>query len=292
MAFQSPHHVPHCCCCGSPISWLRDETASDRSTQQADPSSPPLLGSQPTIGADPTRSDATPEPDGGTRLLSPIPNPVCRECATAATTAEGEPIGQPPTTDSPAELSATEPATGPNPVVVDGVTCWRVGTDETWQLARDALGCESAAEFFRRHTDSDGQPRRWFGTDHRGEPRQVRIEPDTVADITAFCEAFADDTAFRIETAAAVESIDVPIVDVRPVSADDRSAQDAPQVSVLTAEAAPHRVTVPLSTIESVSVATQQTVSAPEPTASPQQFDRYDRLAAVAPGAIDRCPGR
>ena len=298
MAFQSPHHVPHCCCCGSPISWPSDEPAADRSTQQADrrsppadPRSPPLLGGQPTIGADPERSEATPEPDGGTRLLSPIPNPVCQECATAATTADGESIDSPPTADAPAdapaEPSVTTPASGPNPVVVDGVTCWRVGTDETWQLARDAIGCDSATAFLRRHTDADGQPLRWFGIDHRGLPRQVRIEPKTLGDITAFCEDFADDTAFRIETAAAVRSIDVPVVDVQRAEADDRSSHDSAQVSALTAETAPRRVTIPLSAIETVSIATQQTVSAPQPTDSPHQFDRYGRLAAAAPGVID-----
>ena len=295
MAFQSPHHVPCCCCCGSPISWLSDEPASDRPTQQpVGPGSPAVLGGQPTIGADPARGDATPEPDGGTRLLTPIPNPVCQDCATAATTVDGASIDPPPTPDSPADPPAAAPETGPNPVVVDGVRCWRIGTDERWQLARDALGCDSAAAFLRRHTDADGQPRRWFGTDHRGSPRQVRIEPDTVVDITAFCETFADGTAVRIETAAAVESIDVPVVDVRRAadrSPDDTSQvsapDDPPQVSALTAESAPRRLTVSLSAIDTVSVPPQPTVSPPEPTASPQQFDRYGRLAAVAPGVVD-----
>ena len=332
MALQSPHHVPACCCCGSPISWLRDETASDRPPQQpADPGSTPLLGSQPTIGAAPARSDATPEPDGGTRLLTPIPNPVCQSCATAATTADGASIDPPPTTDSPVDTGET-PATGPNPVFVDGVTCWRVGTDETWQLARDAIGCESVSAFLRRHTDADGKPLRWFGTDHRGSPRQVRIEPDAVGEITTFCETFADDTAFRIETAAAVRSIDAPVVDVQRALATDRSSHDSAQVSShddpaqvsshddpaqvsshdeaaevsshdeaaevslhhddtqvsgLTAEVTPRRVRIPLSAIETVSVATQQTVAAPPPTASSHGFDRYGRLASVAPGVID-----
>ena len=301
MAFQSPHHVL-CCCCGSPISWLSDEPGSGRPTQQAvGPGSPAVLGGQPTIGADPARGDATPEPDGGTRLLTPIPNPVCQDCATAATTADGASIDPPPTPDSPADPPATAPASGPNPVVVDGVRCWRIGTDERWQLARDALGCDSAAEFLRRHTDADGQPRRWFGTDHRGEPRQVRIEPDTVADITAFCETVADGTAVRIETAAAVESIDGPVVDVRPAagrspedsagvsspSAGVSSPHAAAQVSALTAESAPRRLTVSLSAIDTISIPPQPTVSPPKPTASPQQFDRYGRLAAVAPGVID-----
>ena len=314
MALQSPHHVPACCCCGSPVSWLRDETASDRPPQQtADPGLTPLFGSQPTIGADPARSDAIPEPDGGTRLLTPIPNPVCQACATTATTTDGSSIDPPPTTDSPAGSMDT-PASGPNPVVVDGATCWRIGTDDTWQLARDALGCESAAEFLRRHTDDDGRPLRWFGIDHHGSPRQVRIEPGDADEITAFCETFVDDTTFRIETVAAVRSIDVPVVDVQRASATDRSSNDAAQVSsprnaaqvsshhdapqvsshhdaqqvsALTAEVTPRRVTIPLSAIETVSVATQQTVAAPPPTASPHQFDRYGRLASVAPGVID-----
>ncbi|ERH07706.1 MAG: hypothetical protein J07HN4v3_00068, partial [Halonotius sp. J07HN4] len=283
MALQSPHHVPACCCCGSPISWLRDETVSDRSPQQTtDPGSTPLLGSQPTIDADPAKSDAIPEPDGGTRLLTPIPNPVCQACATTATTTDGSSIDPPPTTNSPVDPGDT-PATGPNPVVVDDATCWRVGTDETWQLARDAIGCESGSAFLRRHTNADGEPLRWFGTDHRGSPRQVRIEPDDVGDITAFCETFADDTTFQIETTAAVRSIDVPVVDVQRASATDRSSHDASQLSALTAEVAPRRVTIPLSAIETVSVATQQTVAAPPSTASPRQFDRYGRLASVAP---------
>jgi HEAT repeat protein len=251
-----------------------------------------VLGGQPTIGADPATGDATPEPDGGTRLLTPIPNPVCEGCATAATTPDGASIDPPSATDqlatadSPAEPPATAPASGPNPVVVDGVTCWRIGTDETWQLARDALGCESAAEFLRRHTDADGRPLRWFGIDHHGSPRQVRIEPDTVTDITAFCERFADGTAVRIETAAGARSIDVPVVDVRRAP-DDRSSHDSPQVSALTAEAAPRQLTISPSAIDTVSIPPQPTVSAPEPDASPQQLDRYGRLATAAPSVVD-----
>jgi len=294
MAFQSPHHVPHCCCCGRPISWLSDGSGSDRLTEQAVGSgSPAVLDSQPTIGVDPATSDATPEPDGGTRLLAPIPNPVCEGCAAAATTADGASIDppsatdQPSTADSPAEPPATTPASGPNPVVVDGVTCWRIGTDETWQLARDALGCESAAEFLRRHTDDDGRPLRWFGIDHHGSPRQVRIKPDAVSDITAFCASLADGTAVRIETAAGARSIDVPVVDVRRISPADRSAHDPPQVSALTAEATPRRVTVSLPAIETLFVPPQPTVSAPGPEPSSQQLDRYGRLAAAAPGVVD-----
>lgn len=283
MAFHSTHHTPHCCCCGKPVAWAVDDAvAAHRSTD----ATPTAIG-VPTIGTDPGASDPTPEPDGGTQLPPPVPNPVCQGCATAATTADGEPIEAPPTPDSPPAPPDTTPETGPNPVAVDGVTCWRIGTDERWHLARDAVGCDSAAEFLRRHTDDDGQPLRWFGTDHRGAPRQIRITPDTVADITTFCERFADGTAFRIETAAAADRLDTPVVDIQRLPAADRAVSEPPQVSVLTAESTPRRVSISLPAIEAVSVAPQPTVQPPAPAAPSQQLDRYGQLAAVAPGVVD-----
>jgi len=286
MASQSPHHL-HCCCCGTPVSWATDDTdAAGPTTQQsAGSGSPTALGGPPTIGADPA-GEGAPEPDGGVQLPPPIPNPVCRDCATTATTTAGDPIDPPPTPDGASELPATVPESGPNPVVVDGFTCWRVGTDEQWQLARDAVGCDSVRAFLRRHTDADGTPLRWFGIDHRGSPQQVRIYPDGVVDLLSFSATFGAGTAFEIETARPASSIEPPVVDLQRVT-PSHSTREVPQVSGLTAEPAPRRVVVSIDAIETIAVTPQPTVAPPDPGGTTEQLDRYGQLAAVAPGVID-----
>ena len=285
MAFQSPHH--HCCCCGTPVSWAATDTdAAEPTTQRSVGSgSPPALGGPPTIGSDPA-GEGAPEPDGGVQLPPPIPNPVCRDCATTATTPTGDPIDPPPTSSGASAPPATVPDFGPNPVVVDGVTCWRVGTDDRWQLARDAVGCDSARAFLRQHTDADGTPLRWFGIDHRGSPRQVRIDPDSVVDLLSFCETFGSGTAFEIETARPASPIEPPVVDPQRATAS-HPTHDTPQVSALTAEPAPRRVVVSIDAVETIAVTPQPTVAAPDPGATPKQLDRYGQLAAVAPGVIN-----
>ena len=284
MASQSPHH--HCCCCGTPVSWAATDTdAAEPTTQRSVGSgSPPALGGPPTIGSDP--AEGAPEPDGGVQLPPPIPNPVCRDCATTATTTTGDSIDPPPTSSGASATPATIPDSGPNPVVVDGVTCWRVGTDDRWQLARDAVGCDSARAFLRRHTDADGTPLRWFGIDRRGSPRQVRIDPDSVVDLLSFCETFGSGTAFEIETARPASPIEPPVVDPQRATAS-HPTHDTPQVSALTAEPAPRRVVVSIDAVETIAVTPQPTVAAPDPGATPEQLDRYGQLAAVAPGSID-----
>jgi len=285
MASQSPHHL-QCCCCGTLVSWATDDTdAAEPATQRSvESGSPTALGGPPTIGSDPVEEDA-PEPDGGVQLPPPIPNPVCRDCATTATTTTGDPIDPPPTAPEASEPPATVPDSGPNPVVVDGVTCWRVGTGDRWQLARDAVGCDSARAFLRRHTDADGTPLRWFGIDHRGSPRQIRIDPDSVVDLLSFCEPFGSDTAFEIETALSVSSIKPPVVDLQRATECD-STHDTQRMSALTAEPAPRRIVVSIDAVETIAVVPEPTVSPPDPAAT-QQLDRYGQLAAVAPGVID-----
>ena len=280
MASQSPHHHPHCCCCGRPVTWTPHDADAPAPTRQQ----PTGLDSAPTIGT-PAASDAAAEPDGGVRL-PPIPNPVCQDCATTATTADGTPIDPPPT-DSAADLQPTAPESGANPVFVDGITCWRIGTAERWQLARDALGCDSATAFLRRHTDADGQPLRWFGTDHHGSPQQVRIEPSGVIDLLHFVERFRPGAAFALETAHSASPIKPPVVDIRRLPTEERSQRDTPQLSALTVEPAPRRVVVSIAAVDAVAVAPQPTVSPPDQDAASTHLDRYAQLAAAAPSVID-----
>ena len=287
MAFQSPHATPYCCCCGSLLSWGADEPGTPGHEGSTRAQTTGVFSTPLMIGTDQTADEPTiAEPDGGTQLPPPVPNPVCRDCARTAKTTDGASIDPPPV-DFTLDLPAATPATGPNPVVVDGITCWRIGTDEDWQLARDALGCGSAAEFLRRHTDSDGRPVRWFGIDRRGSPQQLRIEPDAVIDVTRFCDSFADGTAIQIETTPAVRAIETPVVDVRRESTSTRFSQDTPRLSGLTVESSPRRVVVPIDAIASVAVTAQTTVGPPNADATVPQLKRYGQLATVAPGVID-----
>ena len=222
-----------------------------------------------------------------------MPNPVCRDCAASATTPDGEPIEGLPSDPADDEPSLTPCETGPNPVMVDGARCWRTGSDDAWQLSRDALDCDSCGEFVDCHTDDDGRPLAWFAPDPAGGVVQIRIEPDSAAALTAFIEQFDGTTPVRIKptaTASSPVTTEQPVVGLQRVDDDPSSRVPAStpptfEATLLTAEPQPVRFELPA--IERVTVV--------DPRSLPTYTDRepatraayYRTLAATAPELVE-----
>ncbi|ESS09952.1 MAG: hypothetical protein A07HN63_00388 [uncultured archaeon A07HN63] len=218
-----------------------------------------------------------------------MPNPVCRDCAASATTPDGEPIEGLPSEPADDEPSLTPCETGPNPVIVDGARCWRTGSDDAWQLSRDALDCDSCGEFVDRHTDTDGNTLAWFAPDPAGGVVQTRIEPDSAPALTAFVEQFDGTTPVRIELTATASSpvpTDQPAIGLQRVDTATPAAS-APtfEATLLTAEPQPVRFELPaIDRVTVVDATTLPTFADREPA---MRAAYYRTLAATAPELVD-----
>ena len=329
---------PACSCCGDPVAWApvaghRDSSDHRPSAQtdaesRVDPDQVDRTDTDALDQVDQTDADAPEEsslrdaafqhPAGvavelaSTAVGAPstVPNPVCRDCAASATTPDGEQIDGLPTEpdfDSAADAGGDVPGltpceTGPNPVVVDGACCWRTGSDDAWQLSRDALNCDSCAEFVRRHTDGDGRPLAWFAPAPGGGVVQTRIEPDSAAALTAFVEQFDGTTPVRIEPTATASS---PVATERPAVGLQRVDDATPAASATSAAPATSATSTPptfeatLLTAEPQSVRFElpaiERVTVVDPRSLPAFTDRepttrvayYRTLAATAPELVE-----
>ena len=205
-------------------------------------------------------------------------------------TVDGESIAGRPTAPSDDDPELIPYTAGPNPVVVDGIRCWRTGTEDCWQLSREAVGCDSAREFIRRHTDADGDTVEWFAPSPSGIPFQIRIEPDSAPALTTFFEQFGPSTAFRIDVVEATttpSAADSPLLAPRrvPTEAVDSDAPPTFEATTLTVE--PKRLRFELPAITQVCVVEapeQPSLAEAEPAA---RVDHYRTLAAQAPGLVE-----
>ncbi|TQQ82594.1 hypothetical protein EGH24_03845 [Halonotius terrestris] len=272
---------PACCLCGDAVSWAPtpgtpdDTTATPASGQSAPPSDDAAI-----TFARPQR-----------RPRSAVPNPVCRSCAEAAETTDGEPIdGLPTAPPADDEFELTPYADGPNPVIVDGARCWRTGTADCWQLSREAVACDSVREFIRRHTDSDGAAIEWFAPDPTGLPLQIRMEPDSAPGLTAFFEQFGPATAFRVDFAAAATPSapnDCPLVDPHRVPTAEVAPDAPPTFEATTLESEPRRLRFQLPAIKQVRVVEEPSRPSLDEQEPAVRVSHYRTLAETAPGLVN-----
>ena len=216
----------------------------------------------------------------GAPAATTVPNPVCAVC------------------DGRAETEAGEPAdTGePNPVFIDGHRCWRQYTVDPaghrnvdHRTMRDAVGCASARECFRRHTADDGEPIVWFAPGPTGEPLQIRAAPDSGRALESFFDQFDSSTAFRIVGART----DPPITVDQPVAGPTRLPAAAvglsapPTFELTTVEGSPRQIRVAVPDIATIEVATRASLPSLDEGPVDARVDRYRQLAAVAPGLLE-----
>lgn len=73
-------------------------------------------------------------------LAASYPNLVCRTCDQRAVNLQGK---------TPAHFSMLDD--GDNPVMIDGLKCWRSYRFSTWVTMRDSFDCQTLDEFNARH---------------------------------------------------------------------------------------------------------------------------------------------
>ncbi|ATW87047.1 HEAT repeat protein [Halohasta litchfieldiae] len=211
-----------------------------------------------------------------------VPNPVCDVCDSRAETVDGRPA---------------DAAGEPNPVVIDGHTCWRQytlpadvdagGVDHL--TIRDAVGCDSVHDCIRRHTDADGEPLQWFAPGPTGEPMQIRSAPDSGEALEAFFDQFDSSTAFRIvseEGGSTSVTADQPVAGPTRLPAAAVGLTAPPTFELMTVEASPQRVQLSVPEITAVEVVTRASLPALDEGSPDDRVDRYRQLAAVAPGLL------
>ncbi len=209
-----------------------------------------------------------------------IPNPVCRQCDRRAETADGTP--------------ATE-VFDPNPVFIDGHKCWREYTitpgdsDDPFDdhlTMREAVHCADVEECLRRHTDSMGEPRKWFALGPTGKPIQIRAEPNSGADLAAFFEQFDSSTAFRIHGETTSVDIDQPVAGPTRLPPAAVGLTAPPTYELTTVEAEPRTVRLSLPTIKTIEAVSHASLPPLDDGSTADRVDRYRQLAAVAPGLV------
>lgn len=276
--------LPACSLCGDPVEWAALSADSTDSTVSSDshPAVPSESSQKPTDNGQSAVIEATASPTAQPPAV--VPNPVCQDCCSRATATSGEPIDGSPSAPAAADEALSPYTAGPNPVVIDGVTCWRTGTESRWQLCRDTRDSPSCRAFLRHHTDSDGEPIQWFVPDQTGRPVQIRTTPKTTADLAWFCQQFDRSTAFQIEPTAQArvpEAADAAVVDLRR-TADS----DGHEFAALTVAAPPRRVELSVSATARVEVS-EPTAPPPAADAQPSTVARFQKLAEIAPGCIN-----
>jgi HEAT repeat protein len=185
----------------------------------------------------------------------------------------------------------------PNPVVIDGHTCWRqytvpadvaASTTVDHLTIRDAIGCESVHDCLASHTDDDGEPLQWFAPGPTGEPMQIRAAPDSGEALEAFFDQFDSSTAFRVES----EDGSTPVAADQPVAGPTRLPAAAvgltapPTFELTTVEHTPQRVRLSLPEITAVEVVTRASLPSLDEGPADDRVDRYRQLASVAPGLL------
>ena len=208
-----------------------------------------------------------------------IPNPVCRVCDGRAETAAGRPAD----------------SGEPNPVFIDGHRCWRsytVPTDPPGAAVdhltmRDAIGCDSARECRRRHTDADGEPLSWFAPGPTGEPVQIRTVADSAAGVEAFFSQFDGSTAFRIATAGDEPAAETPVAGPTRLPAAAVGLTAPPTYELTTVEPSPRTLRLSVPEIEAIEVVPRAALPTLDGGSPADRVDRYRQLAAVAPGLLD-----
>ncbi|WP_253736680.1 HEAT repeat domain-containing protein [Halohasta salina] len=207
-----------------------------------------------------------------------IPNPVCRACDGRAETAAGRPAD----------------SGEPNPVFIDGHTCWRTYTVDAarptavgHRTMRDAIGCDSAHECRRRHTDSDGEPLSWFAPGPTGEPMQIRTVADSAAALERFFSQFDGSAAFRVLADGHAPAGETPVAGPTRLPAAAVGLTAPPTYELTTVEASPRTIRVALPEIDAIEVVPQAALPPLDEGSPAERVDRYRQLAAVAPGLLD-----